>query len=225
MDKKPHFSPVVFRFLRSLKRHNQRDWFLAHKEEYERNVRQPALRFITDFGPHLQRIAPRFAAIPKPQGGSLFRIYRDTRFSADKSPYKTHVGIYFPHKQAGRDVHAPCFYLHLEPGDCFAGGGLWHPDAPALRTVRTAIVERSEAWRLVRRAGLLEEGDALKSPPRGYDAAHPFIDDLKLKDFVSSTPLTESRVCSPQLIEEFADACRRMRPLIRFLTEALGLPF
>ena len=220
-----YVTPETFRFFSELARHNDRAWFEANKARYLEQVRDPLLRFVEAFGPGLARISRHMVADPRPAGGSLFRIYRDTRFSADKSPYKTHVGIYFPHKQAGRDVHAPCFYLHLEPGDCFAGGGLWHPDAPALRTVRTAIVEWSDAWRLVRRAGLLEEGDALKSPPRGYDAAHPFIDDLKLKDFVSSTPLTESRVCSPQLIEEFADVCRRMRPLIRFLTEALGLPF
>jgi len=220
-----HFSPALFRFLKSLKRYNKRDWFLAHKDEYERVVRRPAVQFIADFAPHLQRVAPRFAAIPKSQGGSLFRIYRDMRFSADKSPYKTHVGMYFPHKQAGRDVHAPCYYLHLEPGGCFAGGGLWHPDTKAQRAVRNAIVERPDAWRRVRRTGLLEDGDALKSPPRGYDAAHPFIADLKRKDFVSSIPLTESRVCSPHFIDEFTAACRRMRPLIEFLTEAVGLPF
>ena len=225
MARQSHFSPALFRFLRSLKRHNKREWFLAHKGEYEQAVRQPALQFIADFAPHLQRVAPRFAAIPKPQGGSLFRIYRDTRFSADKKPYKTHVGMYFPHKQAGRDVHAPCYYLHLEPGGCFVGGGLWHPDTPTLRAVRNAIVERPDAWRRVRRAGILEDGDALISAPRGYDAAHPFIDDLKRKDFVGSMPVAESRICGPRLLEEFTEACRRMRPLIEFLTEAVDLPF
>ena len=225
MVTRSYFSPALFRFLKGLKRHNTRDWFLAHKDEYERDVRQPALGFIGDFAPYLQRIAPRFAAIPKAQGGSLFRIHRDIRFSADKSPYKTHVGMYFPHKQAGRDVHAPCYYLHLEAGGCFAGGGLWHPDANALRAVRTAIVERLEAWRHVRRTRILEDGEALISPPRGYSATHPFIDDLKRKDFVSSIPLTESRVCGPQFIDEFSEACRRMQPLIEFLTEAVGLRF
>ena len=215
----------MFRFLKSLKRHNKRDWFLAHKDEYEQAVRQPALQFIADFAPYLQRVAPRFAAIPKPQGGSLFRIYRDTRFSADKKPYKTHVGMYFPHKQAGRDVHAPCYYLHLEPGGCFAGGGLWHPDAPTLRAVRNAIVERHHAWQRVRRAGILEDGDALISAPRGYDAAHPFIDDLKRKNFVTSVAVTESRVCGDDFVEEFADTCGRMKVLIEFLTEAVGLRF
>lgn len=220
-----YFSPALFRFLRALKHHNTRDWFVAHKDKYERDVRGPAVSFIADFGLHLQRVAPRFAAIPKPQGGSLFRIYRDVRFSADKRPYKTHVGMYFPHRLAGRDVHAPSYYLHLEPGDCFAGGGLWHPDAIALRAVRTAIVERPEAWRRVRRARIVEDTDSLVSAPRGYSASHPFIEDLKRKDFVSSMPLTDSCVCSPRFMEEFAEACRRIRPLIEFLTEAVGLPF
>ena len=225
MDSHRYFSPALFRFLKALKRHNTRDWFVAHKDKYERDVRGPAVSFIADFAPHLQRVAPRFAAIPKPHGGSLFRIYRDVRFSADKRPYKTHVGMRFPHRLAGRDVHAPSYYLHLEPDGCFAGGGLWHPDATALRAVRTAIVQRPEAWRLVRRARVLEDTDSLVSAPRGYSAGHPFIEDLKRKDFVSSMPLTESRVCSPRFMDEFAEACRRIRPLIEFLTEAVGLPF
>jgi len=225
MPKRTYFSPAVFRFLKALKRHNNRDWFLAHKDEYERDVRQPALCFIADFAPHLQRLAPRFVAIPTPTRGSLFRIHRDTRFAADKSPYKTHVGMYFPHKQAGREVHAPCFYLHLEPGGCFAGGGLWHPDAIALRAVRDAIVEQPDAWRRVRRSAILEDEGALVSAPRGYDAAHPFIDDLKRKDFVGSVALTDARVCGPRFLEEFADVCKRMRVLMEFLTEAVGLPF
>jgi uncharacterized protein (TIGR02453 family) len=220
-----YFTPALFTFLKGVKRHNNREWFLRHKEEYEQHVRQPALRFIEDFGFQLQRFAPRFAAIPKSQGGSLFRIYRDTRFSADKRPYKTHVGMYFPHKQAGPDVHAPCYYLHLEPGECFAGGGLWHPDTPALRAVRNAIVDWPDTWRRVRRARILEHTRTLVAAPRGYDPAHPFIDDLKRKDFVGSVDLTEARVCSDDVMEEVAGICRRMRPLMEFLTEALGLPF
>jgi uncharacterized protein (TIGR02453 family) len=215
----------LFRFLKALKRHNNRDWFLAHKEQYERDVREPSLRFIADFGVHLERFAPRFAAIPKATGGSLFRIYRDTRFSSDKRPYKTHVGISFPHKQVGRDVHqhAPVYYLHLEPGSCFAGAGLWHPDALALRAVRDAIVERPDAWRRVRRTGIIADGDRLRSAPRGYDPAHPLIEDLKRKDFVTMETFSDARVCASGFIDEFAACCRRASPLVKFLTEALGL--
>ena len=226
MGKQPHFSVQLFRFLKAVKRHNNRDWFLAHKERYERDVREPSLRFIADFAPYLQQFAPHFAAIPKATGGSLFRIYRDTRFSADKRPYKTHVGIHFPHKQVGRDkrVHAPVYYLHLEPGGCFAGAGLWHPDAPTLRAVRNAIVERPDDWGRVRRTGIVNDGESLRSTPRGYDPGHPFIDDLKRTDFLSVVTLSDRCVCAPGFLRELAASCSRMNPLVEFLTEALGLP-
>jgi uncharacterized protein (TIGR02453 family) len=225
MGKQPHFSVQLFRFLKALKRHNNREWFLAHKERYERDVREPSLRFITDFAAPLRRIAPRFAALPKATGGSLFRIYRDTRFSHDKRPYKTHVGIHFTHQQVGRQghQHAPVYYLHLEPGGCFAGAGLWHPDAPTLRAVRNAIVERPDAWRRVRRKGIVNAGESLRSTPRGYDPTHPLIEDLKRTDFLSVVTLTDRRVCAPEFIDEFAARCRRMNPIVEFLTEAMGL--
>jgi uncharacterized protein (TIGR02453 family) len=225
MGNQPHFSVQLFRFLKGVKRHNNREWFQAHKEQYEGVVRDPSLRFIADFAPHLRRFAPRFAAIPKATGGSLFRIYRDTRFSANKSPYKTHVGIHFPHRQVGRDkrVHAPVYYLHLEPGGCFAGAGLWHPDAPTLRAVRDAIVEHPDEWARIRRAGILNSGDTLRSTPRGYDSGHPFIEDLKRTDFLSVVNLSERRVCGSGFPVELAAAWKRMNPLMEFLTEALGL--
>jgi uncharacterized protein (TIGR02453 family) len=224
MGKPPHFSVQLFRFLAALKRRNNRTWFLAHKERYEREVRNPSLQFISDFAVPLQQIAPRFAAVPKATGGSLFRIHRDTRFSSDKRPYKTHVGIHFNHRQAGREVHqAPVYYLHLEPGGCFAGAGLWHPDSATLRAVRDVIVERPDEWARVRRKGLLNAGDSLRSTPRGYDAAHPFIEDLKRTDFLSVVTLTDRRVCASGFIDEFAATCRRMTPLVEFLTEAVGL--
>ena len=225
MAKQAHFSEALFRFLKGVKRHNNREWFQAHKAQYERDVRDTSLRFIADFGAPMQRFAPAFAAIPKPVGGSLFRIYRDTRFAHDKRPYKTHVGIYFPHKQAGRDVHAPVFYLHLEPGHCFAGAGLWHPETATLRGVRDAIVARPGAWKRVRKAVTLSEEGSLKTAPRGYDPDHPFIEDLKRKDFLTVTSLSDARVCRPGFLQDFAATCRGMRPLVEFLTEAVGLRY
>jgi uncharacterized protein (TIGR02453 family) len=225
VGKQAHFSPAVFRFLKGVKRNNNRDWFQAHKDQYEHDVREPALRFITDFGPPLLRVAPSFVAIPKSVGGSLFRIHRDTRFAHDKRPYKTHVGIYFPHRQAGRDVHAPVFYLHLEPGHCFAGAGLWHPETQALRGVRDAIVANPTAWRRVVKAVELSDEGSLKTAPRGYDPDHPFIEDLKRKDFLALTPLSDARVCRPGFLQDFATTCRGMRPLVQFLTEAVGLRY
>jgi uncharacterized protein (TIGR02453 family) len=215
------FRPELFDFLRQLKRHNDREWFAKHKARYEEAIQGPALLFIEGFGPHLRRLAPHFVADPRPTRGSLFRIYRDTRFSPDKRPFKTHVGIRFSHA-SGKDAHAPVFYLHLEPGRCFAAAGVWHPDSTALTRIRMAIVAAPERWAKARRK-LELEGDSLARPPRGFDAKHRFIEDLRRKDFVASVTLTEAQVCSPRFMRDFAAACKAMLPLVEFTTRALGL--
>ena len=229
MPQTPHFTPSLFAFLRELSRNNNREWFLANKARYERDVRDPLLRFIEDFAPHLRRISPHFVADPRPVGGSLFRIYRDTRFSRDKRPYKTVAAAQFRHEQ-GKDVHAPGFYLHLEPGNVFAGAGLWHPDAETLRAVRDAIVERPGAWKRAVSGKTFRErfelgGNALKRPPRGYDPEHPLIDDVKRKDFVAMTAFAASEVFEPDFLERYAEVSRRTRPFMRFLTGAVGMSF
>ena len=138
-----YFRPEAFTLLRQLKRHNDREWFAKNKTRYQSSIVEPALLFIGDFAPHLYEISSFFVADGRPSRGSLFRIYRDTRFSADKRPFKTHVGIHFSHS-SGKDAHAPVFYLHLEPDNCFAAAGLWHPDNRALTKVRRHCV-RSRA--------------------------------------------------------------------------------
>ena len=217
------FSPELFRFLRDLSKNNSRGWFQSNRQRYEAILREPCLQFISDLGPLLRGISRHLVADPRPSGGSLFRIYRDTRFSRDKSPYKTHAGMYFP-VRGGKDVHTPGFYLHLEPGSCFAAAGLWHPDAAALARVREAIVARSGRWKSAR-SGLSLEGDSLRRPPRGYDANHPFIEDLKRKDFISSVRLSEKEVTSPRFLSDFVAKCAKMSPLPRFLAAALELPW
>jgi len=215
------FRPDMFDFLRQLRRHNNRDWFARNKERYERVVQEPALIFISSFGPHLRKLSPQFVADPSPTRGSLFRIYRDTRFSSDKRPFKTHVGIHFSHV-SGKNAHAPVFYLHLEPDNCFAAAGVWHPDNTALTKIRMAIVAEPDRWaKARRRLGL--EGETLRRPPRGFDPNHRFIEDLKRKDFVASAGLTEAQVCSPGFMRDFVAACRAMLPLVKFTTRALGL--
>jgi uncharacterized protein (TIGR02453 family) len=215
------FHPELFDFLRQLKRHNNRDWFARNKARYEKAVRDPALLFITSFGAHLHKLSPHFVADPRPTRGSLFRIYRDTRFALDKRPFKTHVGIHFSHA-SGKDAHAPVFYLHLEPDNCFAAAGVWHPDNSALTKIRTAIVAGPEQWAKTTRK-LEIEGDKLMRPPRGFDPNHRFIEDIKRKSFLASVGLTEEQVCSPGFMEQFATACRTMLPLVAFTTRALGL--
>jgi uncharacterized protein (TIGR02453 family) len=217
------FQPGLFDFLRQLKRHNNRGWFAKNKQRYQQIVVEPAMLFISGFAPHLAKLSSYFIADARPTRGSLFRIYRDTRFSADKIPYKTHIGIHFSH-QSGKDAHAPVFYLHLEPDGCFAAAGVWHPDNRALTKIRTSIVHQPEQWKKAT-LKLELEGESLTRPPKGFCSEHPLIQDLKRKDFVSSAPLTEEQVCAPALMRDFVKACRTMTPLVEFTTKALGLRF
>jgi len=223
MAKTSYFTAEVFGFLRQLKRHNDREWFAANKDRYQKVVVEPALAFITDFAPALGELSTRFIADPRPTRGSLFRIYRDTRFSTDKLPYKTHVGIHFRH-ESGKDVHAPLYYLHLEPGGCFAAAGVWHPDSRALTKIRSAIVADTAAWKKAT-AKIELDGLSLSRPPKGFSAEHPCIADLKRKDYVSAIDLSEEQICSAALMREFTAACRKMTPLVEFTTKALGLKF
>ena len=218
-----YFTPELFRFLARLKRNNNRDWFLAHKEDFETCARQPALRFITDFAVPLNEISPYLVADARPSRGSLFRIYRDTRFSGDKRPYKTNLAVRFSHR--GKDVHSPGFYLHLEAGGCFAACGLWHPEAPTLLRVRNAIVSRPKEWRAVRKLLNWDDASKLSRAPRGFPADHEFVEDLKLRDLGSAVELSDKQVCSPRFLAIFADACRKMSPIASFLSSAVGLKY
>ncbi len=218
-----YFTPDLFKFLTRLKRNNNRDWFLAHKEEWETGVRQPVLRFITDFAAPLSGISTHLVADPRPSRGSMFRIYRDTRFSGDKRPYKTHVAMRFSHR--GKDVHSPGFYLHLEAGGCFAASGLWHPEPPTLLQVRNAIVARPKEWRAVRKLLNWDDAGKLRRPPRGFAADHEFVEDLKLRDLGTAINFTERQVCSASFMATFVAACRAMSPVAAFLSSAVGLKF
>ncbi len=218
-----HFQPALFEFLADLKNNNSREWFQANKDRYRRDVQEPLLAFIAAFAGPLRSISPNFVADPRPNGGSMFRIYRDVRFSRDKSPYKVHAAAQFRHRE-GRDVHAPGFYLHLEPGNVFIGAGLWHPAGPTLTAIREAIVEHGDRWTEVT-AGLELGGESLKSAPRGFDPDHPRIDDLKRKDFVCSTSASQAAACKRGFLDSFSGSCKAASPFVRFLTEAVGLEF
>ena len=128
----------LFTFLAELKDNNDREWFQANKARYEERVKAPLLAFIAGFDERLARLSAHYVADPRPVGGSLFRIYRDVRFSKDKSPYKTAAGIHFRHER-GKDAHAPGYYLNLEPGECFAACGLWMPASAQAQQIRAAI--------------------------------------------------------------------------------------
>ena len=224
-----YFTPATFTFLKDLASNNNREWFQKNKQEYERQVKEPALRFITDFAPHLNKISPHFRADPRAVGGSLFRIYRDVRFSKDKSPYKTHTGIQFRH-DLGKDAHAPGFYLHIEPGQVFVGVGSWHPASQALRSFREAIVEDPSGWKRAARGkgfGSVFEltGESLVRPPRGFDPEHPLVEDLMRKDFIGFRGLPQNAITKPGFMDEFAQMCRASAPFMKFLCSAVGAPF
>ena len=223
------FKPSIFKFLKDLAANNERDWFKENKSRYENDLKAPALEFITEFGSHLHGISPHFRADPRANGGSLFRIYRDVRFSKDKSPYKTHAGLHFRH-EAGKDAYTPGFYLHMEPGGCFVGVGLWHPDNPTLKQIRDKIVADPQSWKdavggkdFIRHFSVT--GNSLKRPPRGYDANHELVDILKLKDFTALAPITQKQVCSPDFLTEFAGLCQTGGSLVRFICEAVEQPY
>lgn len=238
----PYFSEQTFKFLRQLARNNSKEWFNANKSRYEEQVRGPALRLITDMGEPLKAISPELTAIPKAVGGSLFRIHRDTRFAKDKRPYKTNVGMYFSHAAARKTARgdagnaapgrldAPGLYLNIEPGQCFLGGGIWHPQSETVKRIRDYMVSNPASWKKATRAPAFKRvyalgGDALKRPPKGYDPEHELIEDLKRKDFIASTHVDDSLLLSPKLVSELSRRFSRMGPMLDWLCGALDLEF
>ncbi len=227
MTSSTHFTLALFEFLSELADNNNREWFQDNKARYERDVRDALVQFVADFGEKLREISPHMVADPRLSGGSVFRIYRDVRFSKDKSPYKTNAGVHFRH-EVGREVHGPGLYLHLQPGFLFAGAGIWRPNSATVGKIRGSIVANPDRWKsIVNNEEFISmyelEGESLKRPPRGIDPDHPLIDQLKLKSFVATTNFTEEQACSPDFIDVYANACEIASPFTGFLTTAVGL--
>lgn len=221
---KAYFGPELVQFLKQVKRNNRRPWFLKNRERYEDVVRQPSLRFITDFGFRLKEISPWMVADAKPNGGSLMRIYRDIRFSPDKSPYKTWVGMNFPHAGATDEVHGAGYYLHLDVGGSFLAAGAWHPDRRSLAKIRDAIAWKADEWKKAKR-GLTLGGDSLTRAPRGYPEDHPLIEDLKRLDFIASFEFSDAQVRGTRFLPDVTAAAKKLAPLVGFLARAEGLQF
>lgn len=225
----PYFTSDLFKFLRALARNNTRDWFNAHKDQYEQAVRAPAQRLITDLATPLRTISTQFVANPAKVGGSLFRLQRDTRFSSDKQPYKAWIGIRLYHARR-RDVHAPSFYLHLQPGECFIAGGLWQPEPPVLKRVREFMIDNPDAWRRAARdPAFLREfelgGESLSRAPRGFPADHPLLEDLKRKDLMAWQTFADDVVLQADFDRFLGARLRRLAPLVDYLCAALDLEF
>jgi uncharacterized protein (TIGR02453 family) len=229
-DTFPGMPKDFFAFFRELKTHNDRAWFEDNKQRYRDSVQAPMSAFVGAMAPHLRKISKNFVCDPRPNGGSIFRIHRDVRFSKDKRPYKENAGCYFRHA-GGRDVHAPGFYVHFAPGELFFGGGSWMPDPKALAKIRDAIAAKPAPWRKV----LADEnfhktfggvrGEALSRPPRGFDADQPLIADIKRKSFYALHDADAGLALSPKLVGEVAKTFTAAAPLVRFLCGALDVAF
>jgi len=225
----PGFPLELLQFLEELSKNNNRGWFAKHKPRYEENVLAPAMAYVEAMAGPLAKISPHFSAVPKRQGGSIMRIYRDVRFGKGKRPYKTNLGIQFRHEK-GKDVHAPGFYFHIDNNEEFLGAGIWHPDGPTLRKIRKAIDKRSADWKKAKTGAALKKrwelsGESLKRPPQGYNAEHALIEDLKRKDHIAVAKLNYDALLLADIVRETAAAFRASKAYVAFLCEAIGLPF
>jgi uncharacterized protein (TIGR02453 family) len=221
------------RYLRGLARNNRKPWFEAHRDEYESFVKAPMLELIEEMDVRLARIAPEIVGDPK---RSLFRVYRDVRFSKDKSPYKTHAACWFYHRDGSRGVGREAsgggagFYFQIAPGDSYLGGGMWMPQRHALEKIRDAITEDPGTFeriasdrRVTRRFGGLDEEAALKRVPRGYAPDHPAGKWLRLQSFIVGRSLTDAQAVSARLPALLESDFELMVPLVRWINRALGL--
>jgi uncharacterized protein (TIGR02453 family) len=222
------FTTETQKFLRELDSNNNREWFSENKSRYDAFIMQPALEFIAAMEKPLHRISPFFTSVAKRTGGSLMRVYRDTRFSKDKTPYKPYVGIHFRH-QAGKDAHAPGFYFHIDKKSVFVGGGIWQPEPSVLEQIRFLIDDQPNRWKKIVRSKTLNgaftfSGTTLKRPPKGYEASHPLIEDLKRKDHFIEANLTTADLTSPKLVDATIERFKLALPFMRFLCDSIKLP-
>lgn len=223
------FSQGTLKFLEDLSQNNNREWFNENKQHYEDEVRGPALDFISLMDERLDDISPHFRAVAKKVGGSLMRIYRDTRFGKDKTPYKLNIGIQFRH-ELGKDVHAPGFYVHIEPEESFLGVGIWRPDAPTLGKIRDAIVDQPAQWLDARDYPPFSDtyglaGESLKTWPRGYDKDHALIEDLRRKDFIGISQFDSERITDSGFLDFTVDGFEKAAPFMAFLCKSLQLKY
>lgn len=225
-----YFSDKSFKFLRGLARNNQREWFNANKDDYHAHVRAPFQRLLTDLQPALAAISPHFRSDPKLVGGSMFRIQRDTRFAGDKSPYKPWQGARLFHERR-KQVAAPSFYLHLQPGACFVGAGLWHPETHTQRKVRQFIFDNPAGWsraahdKGMRRRFTLASDEMLVRPPSGFPADFEYIDDLRHRNFTLVAAVSDDEMTGPRLRGRIEKDLLQLAPFVDYLCASLDLDF
>ena len=224
-----NFRAETLRFLEQLAANNNREWFNENKSRYEEEVLDVALRFIQSMQDPLAEIAPRFVATPTRMGGSLMRVYRDTRFSKNKLPYKTNIGIHFRHELA-KDVHAPGYYVHIDTEQVFLGVGMWRPDSDPLRGIRERIAAKPAEWQRTMADPAFRRhfnlgGEKLTRPPRGFDKSHALIEDIKRKSFIAVKDMDQAECLAPQFQRKVETAFKAGTPYMRFLCKAVGVPF
>lgn len=221
------FEPRTIAFLKQLAANNNREWFKDNKTRYEEDVLDVALRFIQSIQDPLAAIAPHFTAVPTRVGGSLMRVYRDTRFSKIKLPYKTNIGIQFRHERA-KDVHSPGYYVHIASDDVFIGVGMWRPDTEPLRQIRERIAARPAEWKRAIGTSAFKRhfnlgGESLQRPPRGFDKEHPLIDDIKRKSFIAIRNVPVGDCTKPQFQRTVETSFKQATPYMEFLCRAVGV--
>lgn len=225
-----YFSPKTFTFLRGLARHNEREWFHAHKPEYEAHVRQPYQRLLIDLQPALAGISLHFRADPKTVGGSLYRIHRDTRYSHDKSPYKTWQGAKLYHERS-RQVEAPSFRIHIQPGRSFVGAGLWHPETAIQRKIRKFIFDNPSGWNRAAHAPEFskrysrQSSDMLVRVPSGFPKDFAHADDLRHRIFAVTRVLDDCEITGDNLLNILKQDLASVAPFMDYLCASLDLEF
>ncbi len=218
------FRPEAIQFMADLAANNDRTWFQPRKADFERLIREP-------FEALVAALADRFAARALPLVAdpkrSIFRIYRDTRFSKDKSPYKTHLGASFPWVEDGtadERIHGNGAYFNFEPGRMYAGGGMWRPDRELLDAFRRAVVDDPDRVRaaledetFLATFGSVTAHESLKRVPAGLPPDHPHTDWLRMKDVVFGRHLSDDEVQSAELPDILATDYAAAVPVFRFL--------
>jgi uncharacterized protein (TIGR02453 family) len=220
----PGFPPEAMEFFRALKKNNKREWFQKRKHIYEEKVLAPMVDLVTAFNRRLVRFAPEYVNEPR---RAIYRIYRDTRFSKDKTPYKTHIAAVFPHQGLGKH-NCGGFYFGIDPDELEVAGGLYMPGPEQLRAVRDHIAASSKEFeRLVSNKtlrGLMGSlwGDQLSRVPKGYAPEHPAAAYLRYKQWIFyTTSLPPKLATTPELLEEIVKRAKVMTQFVEFLNRPL----
>lgn len=215
-----------FDFLKKLKKNNHRDWFLENKETYESQLKKPLQNVIIELGKNLAKEAPGINFDSKK---SIFRINRDVRFSQNKDPYKTNIGASFVSFRHNKKDEFPGLYIHIEPGNCFIGGGLYMPSSEQMRKIREFIQRDPEAFKKIINNKTVKKyfggltGEKLKTAPRGISAEHPQLELLRWKQFIYIKKIKDSELQSGNLPKKIQKEFIAMMPLINWLNKAITL--